>query len=138
MRNRYNELIPNVYHPQDILIKTTNYDRTIQSAYANLDSFYNHSKPFLIPIHTIDNEDSDSFRFPVENCEKYDEMMKMIKTKRRDIDINYKSTLDQLALLANVETNLTLTSSLTDRISDSIDCHWDNNLRGTLCSSRLL
>ena len=137
LRKRYDDFISSDYIPQEILVKSTDYDRTIQSAHANLGSFYNITgEYFPIPIHSIKKEDEESFRFPVQNCPKYEKVISHTKTlnelnKRRELNINFQSTLSRLSQMAELkEKTLKLTDSLTDRISDSIDCHWDNDMNG--------
>lgn len=61
LRQRYNDLLPEIYSPDDIFVLSTDVDRTLESAEANLAGLYPPKKiqvwdtiPWMpIPVHTV-------------------------------------------------------------------------------------
>lgn len=82
------------YNPNDIYIKSTDYDRTIMSAQSNLAAIYpphefqiwNKYIPWQpIPVHTIPEEE-DALIWPHKPCPAYDYLMaQLFKTKQFEL-----------------------------------------------------
>lgn len=64
MKKRYSEWLPEVYSAEDVHVRSSDYDRTIMSAQANLAGLYPPVWPYdwnmepgkhfqLVPIHTV-------------------------------------------------------------------------------------
>ena len=80
MRKRYNDIIGDKYSPDKVYVRSTDYDRTIMSAQANLaglyppngDEIWNENIPtwHLIPVHTVPLEYDYVLHKPM-NCPKY-------------------------------------------------------------------
>ena len=53
LRKRYNDLVSADYRREELLVRSTDRDRTLLSARANLKAFYNTSTYDAVPIHTV-------------------------------------------------------------------------------------
>ena len=64
LRKRYSDLVSEDY--RDITVRSTDRDRTLLSAEANLGSFYGVDSNFVpVPIHTVPVVDDHLLRFPI-------------------------------------------------------------------------
>ncbi|XP_015610426.1 prostatic acid phosphatase [Cephus cinctus] len=87
LRNRYEHLLPDTYSLYDIYVRSTDVDRTLMSAEANLAGLYppkdkqiwdNDIKWMPIPIHTIP-EKQDNLLAAKKYCPKYDYEIEKLK-----------------------------------------------------------
>lgn len=81
-RNRYSSFLPEQYSPNDILIRSTDVDRTLMSAAANLAGLYPPQGDQVwtndllwrpMPIHTVKKKD-DNVLAMKKSCAKFDEL----------------------------------------------------------------
>lgn len=78
LRNRYNHLIPQSYSLYDVYVRSTDVDRTLMSAEANLAGIYppvdkevwDIKKWMPIPVHTVPEVD-DNVLAGKKYCDKY-------------------------------------------------------------------
>lgn len=131
IRNNYNDLISNEFSRDEIYIRSTDFDRTIQSAEANMQGLFGEiSKP--IPIHTIPVKDDNLLRFPVRGCSKYDRIKDELRntSAMKKLNKKFQKELQALKVASQNATNideLRLTDEIVDDIKDSIECHLDND-----------
>lgn len=88
LRKRYSHLLSNLYTPYDIYVQSTDMDRTLMSAEANLAGLYppvagqvwDALKWMPIPVHTIP-KDKDSVLAAQKYCPRYDfELEKVLQS----------------------------------------------------------
>ncbi|XP_069068016.1 testicular acid phosphatase homolog isoform X2 [Pleurodeles waltl] len=85
LKNRYQGFLSATYNHDEIYVRSTDYDRTIMSAEANLAGMYpptgeqiwNPKIPWQpIPVHTVPLSEEQLLRFPLENCPRFKELVK--------------------------------------------------------------
>ncbi|XP_033909763.2 lysosomal acid phosphatase isoform X1 [Acipenser ruthenus] len=113
LRRRYRGFLNETYSRREILIRSTDYDRTLMSAEANLAGLYppNGSEVFNpnitwqpIPVHTVPDTEDMLLRFPLPNCPRYNLLMN--ETKKTETFVNMtKNNIKFLEMVAN-ETGL--------------------------------
>ncbi|KAM4601794.1 lysosomal acid phosphatase isoform 2-T2 [Polymixia lowei] len=83
-RKRYHGFLNETYDRHEISVRSTDYDRTLMSAEANLAGLYPPSgrqsfKPDLewqpIPVHTVPQDQERLLSFPVDKCPRYKQLM---------------------------------------------------------------
>ena len=130
LRNRYNSLISPNYRREELYIRSTDRDRTLLSAVANLGSFYNVSSAGFLPfpVHTVPIKDDKILRMPVTGCNKYDQIKHELTATPQMEALNekYRGELDKLGELGKSEEPLKVHTMWP--VIDSIDCHIANNL----------
>ncbi|XP_025027697.1 testicular acid phosphatase homolog [Python bivittatus] len=79
LRERYAEFLSTSYKPQEIYVRSTDYDRTIMSAQANLMGLYPNSNPQIawkpVPIHTVPTKYDKLLKPPTRTCQRYQQLM---------------------------------------------------------------
>ncbi|XP_070586462.1 LOW QUALITY PROTEIN: testicular acid phosphatase homolog [Erythrolamprus reginae] len=79
LREKYAGFLSPSYKPQEIYIRSTDYDRTIMSAQANLMGLYPNSHPEIpwkpIPIHTVPTKFDKLLKPPTRTCQRYQQLM---------------------------------------------------------------
>ena len=107
LRNRYNSLISPNYRREELYIRSTDRDRTLLSAVANLGSFYNVSSAGFVPfpVHTVPIKDDKILRMPVTGCNKYDQIKHELTATPQMEALNekYRGELDKLGELGKSE-----------------------------------
>ncbi|XP_065337178.1 prostatic acid phosphatase [Cloeon dipterum] len=99
-RKRYDSLLPKKYNYNDVLVRSTDVDRTLMSAESNLAGFFPPVKPWSpdlkwspIPVHTVP-ENLDNLVSMKHPCPRYDlefknlmesDFMKKIKAQYQDL-----------------------------------------------------
>ena len=80
LRNRYKDFYPfdEDYRRKDIYVRSTDRDRTLLSAVANLGAFLNVSTPGMVPfpVHTMPTENDNLLRYPNMNCKRFADILK--------------------------------------------------------------
>ncbi|KAM4537950.1 lysosomal acid phosphatase-like [Fundulus diaphanus] len=84
LRTRYKNFLNESYHRHEVLVRSTDYDRTLMSAEANLAGLYPPKgrqmfRPGLkwqpIPVHTVPQSEERLLSFPLEDCPRYKQLM---------------------------------------------------------------
>ncbi|ETE68547.1 Testicular acid phosphatase-like protein, partial [Ophiophagus hannah] len=79
LRERYAGFLSPSYKPQEIYVRSTDYDRTIMSAQANLMGLYPNSHPEIpwkpVPIHTVPAKYDKLLKPPTRTCQRYQQLM---------------------------------------------------------------
>ncbi|XP_034533838.1 lysosomal acid phosphatase isoform X1 [Notolabrus celidotus] len=84
LRKRYDGFISESYHRHEVLVRSTDYDRTLMSAEANLAGLFPPSgqqvfNPNLIwqpiPVHTVPQSEERLLNYPVADCPRYLQLM---------------------------------------------------------------
>lgn len=98
LRNRYGDFLPIQYNENDIYIRSSDVDRTLMSAEANLAGLYppkdkqvwDNQIPWQpIPVHTRP-EKEDYLIAMKKTCPKYDLLKDELLKSKQFIDLNYK------------------------------------------------
>ncbi|CAL8289554.1 unnamed protein product [Lota lota] len=109
LRGRYNGFLNETYKRQEVFVRSTDYDRTLMSAEANLAALYSPSgqqifNPDLkwqpIPVHTVPQDQEKLLSFPMGNCPRYKQLM--TETEHSPEFINVTNTyLDFIDMVQN-------------------------------------
>nr|XP_060637800.1 prostatic acid phosphatase-like [Anolis sagrei ordinatus] len=85
IKNRYSNFLSSTYKREEVLIQSTETDRTIMSAQANLAGLFPPSgdeiwNPELlwqpVPVHIVPKEHNPKLRFPMFHCPRYLKLLK--------------------------------------------------------------
>ncbi|KAM6223472.1 testicular acid phosphatase [Rhynchocyon petersi] len=83
LRNRYKAFLSPNYHREEVYIRSTDYDRTLESAQANLAGLFPEAAPgtpesswMPIPVHTVPVTEDKLLRFPTRSCPRYHELLR--------------------------------------------------------------
>ncbi|XP_061442963.1 prostatic acid phosphatase-like isoform X2 [Rhineura floridana] len=85
LKKRYSNFISTAYKREEILIQSTETDRTIMSAQANLAGLFPPSGDQIwnpkiiwqpIPVHVVPKADNPKLRFPMFNCPRYKKLLR--------------------------------------------------------------
>ncbi|XP_069068019.1 lysosomal acid phosphatase-like isoform X2 [Pleurodeles waltl] len=83
LKKRYQGFLNATYNRDEIYVRSTDYDRTLMSAEANLAGMYpptgeqiwNDTIPWQpIPVHTVPLSEDQLLRFPLENCDCFEKL----------------------------------------------------------------
>ncbi|KAG7467954.1 hypothetical protein MATL_G00137660 [Megalops atlanticus] len=107
LRQRYRGFLNETYNRHEIAVRSTDFDRTLMSAEANLAGMYppNGSQVFNpnitwqpIPVHTVPQEEDRLLSFPLADCPRYDLLMNETKNTEAFLNMttSYKDFLDML------------------------------------------
>ncbi|KAG7473650.1 hypothetical protein MATL_G00098110 [Megalops atlanticus] len=116
LRQRYRGFINGSYNRHEIFVRSTDYDRTLMSAEANLAGMYppNGSQVFNpslswqpIPVHTVPMAEERLLSFPRSKCPRYESLIK--ETKQTEVFLNvtrgYKDFVDMVSKNAGLKDN---------------------------------
>lgn len=115
LKQRYHSLVNETYNPEDIWVRSTDVDRALMSAQANLAGFYppedfNIWSPTVqwqpIPVHTTPTK-QDKLIYMGAKCPRYDYLYaKYLKSdEHRELKKKYKKTFDTLTKYTNKTVN---------------------------------
>nr|XP_034985516.1 prostatic acid phosphatase-like isoform X2 [Zootoca vivipara] len=85
IKKRYSNFLSAEYKREEILIQSTETDRTIMSAQANLAGMYPPTGDQIwnpkilwqpIPVHVVPKESNPKLRYPIFNCPRYKELLR--------------------------------------------------------------
>ncbi|XP_072277648.1 lysosomal acid phosphatase [Pyxicephalus adspersus] len=136
LRDRYKGFLNETYDRHEIYVRSTDVDRTLMSAEANLAGLYPPEgiQVFLpnltwqpIPVHTVPDSEERLLKFPILPCPKYMELQE--KTRHSPEYVNKtKDNMDFLQMVANKTglSDCSLESVWT--ISDILFCEAKHNL----------
>ncbi|XP_063798490.1 testicular acid phosphatase homolog isoform X2 [Pseudophryne corroboree] len=109
LRKRYKNFLSPSYRKEEIYVRSTDYDRTLMSAQANLAGFYppngtqlwNPDIPWQpIPVHTVPVSQDRLLKFPSKDCPQYDELIRKT-TQMPDYQNRVNSWKDFTERIAN-------------------------------------
>ncbi|XP_066485265.1 prostatic acid phosphatase-like [Tiliqua scincoides] len=133
LRKRYSQFLSAEYNRKEIYVRSTDVDRTIMSAQANLAGLFpptgwqiwNEQIPWQpIPVHTVPLKDDKLLHFPLRNCVRYRKLMK--ETMRTpEVQDKIKSKMEEFTTLAfysgyDVQTLLDLNNHTLWNIYDAL------------------
>uniref|UniRef100_A0A8C2QAD8 Lysosomal acid phosphatase n=1 Tax=Cyprinus carpio TaxID=7962 RepID=A0A8C2QAD8_CYPCA len=113
LKKRYTGFLSEDYDRHEIYIRSTDVDRTLMSAEANLAGMFppNGSEEFNpdlkwqpIPVHTVPADKEKLLSFPLEDCPRYTQLMN--ETEKTDIFLNMTETYKDLIEMVRNKTGL--------------------------------
>ncbi|XP_058386717.1 testicular acid phosphatase [Diceros bicornis minor] len=83
LRSRYENFLSPEYRREEVYIRSTDFDRTLESAQANLAGLFPEAAPGRpesawrpIPVHTVPTSEDKLLRFPMRSCPRYHELLR--------------------------------------------------------------
>ncbi|KAG5201063.1 hypothetical protein JEQ12_005597 [Ovis aries] len=83
LRSRYEDFLSPEYRREEVYIRSTDFDRTLESAQANLAGLFPEAAPGRseatwrpIPVHTVPVTEDKLLRFPTRSCPRYRELLR--------------------------------------------------------------
>uniref|UniRef100_A0A3Q3WAC6 Lysosomal acid phosphatase n=1 Tax=Mola mola TaxID=94237 RepID=A0A3Q3WAC6_MOLML len=136
LRDRYKGFLNESYERQEISVRSTDYDRTLMSALANLAGLYPPAgqQVFLpdlkwqpIPVHTVPLKEERLLSFPLGDCPRYKQLMS--ETEHTEEFINFtRENKDFVDLIRN-KTGLNHTDVKSVwSVHDTLFCELSHNL----------
>uniref|UniRef100_A0A673BM16 Lysosomal acid phosphatase n=1 Tax=Sphaeramia orbicularis TaxID=375764 RepID=A0A673BM16_9TELE len=107
LRKRYNGFLNESYDRHEILVRSTDYDRTLMSAEANLAGLYPPTGDQIftpnikwqpIPVHTVPQNEEDLLSFPLGECPRYKQLMNETEHSEEFLNITaeYQDFIDMV------------------------------------------
>ncbi|KAM4825304.1 testicular acid phosphatase [Thomomys bottae] len=113
LRRRYKAFLSPEYRREEVYIRSTDFDRTLESAQANLAGLFPEAAPGNpeadwkpIPVHTVPVSEDKLLRFPMRSCPRYHELLRE-STEAAEYQEALEGWTDFLTRLSNF-TGLTL------------------------------
>lgn len=136
LRKRYTGFLNESYVRHEISVRSTDYDRTLMSAEANLAGLYppNGSQVFNpnlkwqpIPVHTVPKSQERLLTFPLGDCPRYDQLVKETRETEEYLNITaaYK---DVIELVKNKTGQNETTVESVWGVYDTLFCESQHNL----------
>ncbi|KAM3585525.1 uncharacterized protein V6R79_019684 [Siganus canaliculatus] len=136
LRNRYKGFLNESYNRHEILVRSTDYDRTLMSAEANLAGLYPPAgqqvfTPDLkwqpIPVHTVPQSEERLLSYPLGDCPRYKQLMN--ETEHTEEFINVTKTYQDLIQLVRNKTGLNHTDvESVWSVYDTLFCESRHNM----------
>uniref|UniRef100_A0ABM5GSM4 Testicular acid phosphatase homolog n=1 Tax=Pogona vitticeps TaxID=103695 RepID=A0ABM5GSM4_9SAUR len=133
LRKRYNGFLSPSYKPQEIYVRSTDYDRTIMSAQANLMGLYPNSDPQTgwnpIPVHTVPVKYDKLLKPPTRTCLRYQQLMEEtvnLPSYQAKME-TWKDFITEMANCTGLHTEQ-LTLRALWKVQDSLFCQKMHNL----------
>ncbi|XP_021441518.2 lysosomal acid phosphatase isoform X1 [Oncorhynchus mykiss] len=136
LRKRYQGFLNDTYDRHEISVRSTDYDRTLMSAEANLAGLYppNGSQVFNpslewqpIPVHTVPQDEERLLSFPILGCPRY--KILMIETERTEKYLNMTFLYKDLIATVREKTGLKNTTIETVwSVHDTLFCEARHNM----------
>ncbi|KAK2819650.1 hypothetical protein Q7C36_021296 [Tachysurus vachellii] len=136
LRKRYTGVLSENYTRSEIVVRSTDYDRTLMSAASNLAGLFppNGSQVFHpglawqpIPIHTVPQDEEKLLSFPIPNCPRYQVLMN--ETERTEIFLNMTKTYKDFLEMVWNKTGMKSTSlEMIWSIYDTLFCEKKHGL----------
>ncbi|XP_006905160.1 testicular acid phosphatase [Pteropus alecto] len=83
LRSRYEHFLSPKYRREEVYVRSTDFDRTLESAQANLAGLFPEAAPGRpeaawkpIPVHTVPVAEDKLLRFPMRSCPRYHELLR--------------------------------------------------------------
>ncbi|XP_061539306.1 lysosomal acid phosphatase isoform X2 [Phycodurus eques] len=135
LRKRYDGFLNESYVRHEISVRSTDYDRTLMSAEANLAGLYppNGEQVFSpnikwqpIPVHTVPQSEERLLAFPQRDCPRFEELMK--ETEQTEEFINITAANKDIMELVRNKTGLkTTTVDSVWSVYDTLFCESHHN-----------
>ncbi|XP_010847964.1 PREDICTED: testicular acid phosphatase [Bison bison bison] len=107
LRSRYEDFLSPEYRREEVYIRSTDFDRTLESAQANLAGLFPEAAPGRseatwrpIPVHTVPVTEDKLLRFPTRSCPRYRELLREA-TEAAEYKTALKGWTDFLTRLEN-------------------------------------
>ncbi|KAK3509983.1 hypothetical protein QTP70_024326 [Hemibagrus guttatus] len=136
LRKRYTGFLSENYTRFEIVVRSTDYDRTLMSAASNLAGLYPPSgsqvfHPGLawqpIPIHTVPQNEEKLLSFPIPNCPRYQLLMN--ETEKTEIFLNMTETYKDFLEMVRNKTGLkSISIEMVWSIYDTLFCEKKHSL----------
>ncbi|XP_028280675.1 lysosomal acid phosphatase-like [Parambassis ranga] len=136
LRNRYKTFLKESYDRHEISVRSTDYDRTLMSAEANLAGLYPPSgqqvfNPELkwqpIPVHTVPLSEERLLSYPLGDCPRYKQLMN--ETEHTEEFLNVTSTYKDIIDLVRAKTGLNKTNvESVWSVYDTLFCESRHNM----------
>ncbi|XP_075393970.1 testicular acid phosphatase [Tenrec ecaudatus] len=136
LRNRYQHFLSPEYRREEVYIRSTDFDRTLESALANLAGLYPEAAPGTpesnwrpIPVHTVPVTEDKLLRFPARSCPRYRELLREA-TEATEYQAALEGWTDFLIRLSN-STGLSLVGEPLRRawkVLDTLICQQAHSL----------
>ncbi|KAF7474578.1 testicular acid phosphatase [Marmota monax] len=130
LRRRYKSFLSPQYRREEVYIRSTDFDRTLESAQANLAGLFPEAAPGSpeadwrpIPVHTVPVAEDKLLRFPMRSCPRYHELLRE-STEAAEYQEALEGWTDFLTRLSNF-TGLTLVGEPLHRawkVLDTLIC----------------
>uniref|UniRef100_A0A098LZ60 Lysosomal acid phosphatase n=1 Tax=Hypsiglena sp. JMG-2014 TaxID=1550645 RepID=A0A098LZ60_9SAUR len=110
LRRRYNGFLNASYNRQEIFVRSTDFDRTLMSAEANLAGLYPPKgqqvfNPNItwqpIPVHTVPDHMEKLLRFPLPSCPRYEQLQNETKHTPEYVNMTIHN-MEFLKMVANM------------------------------------
>ncbi|XP_048886331.1 lysosomal acid phosphatase isoform X4 [Brienomyrus brachyistius] len=136
LRQRYDGFLNATYNRHEIMVRSTDHDRTLMSAEAQLAGLYppNGTQIFNpnlawqpIPIHTVPEAEERLLSFPLRGCKKYERLME--ETRKTDAYKNMTNTYEDFLAMVRNKTGLEqATIESAWGVYDTLFCEDKHNL----------
>ncbi|XP_023695597.1 lysosomal acid phosphatase-like [Paramormyrops kingsleyae] len=137
LRRRYDGFLNAAYNRHEVMVRSTDYDRTLMSAEAHLAGLYppegaqifNASLAWQpIPVHTVPQAEERLLSFPLHDCRKYERLMN--ETRETDAYKNMTDTYEDFLAMVSNKTGLEqVTIESAWRVYDTLFCEDKHNLK---------
>ncbi|XP_071371105.1 lysosomal acid phosphatase isoform X2 [Centroberyx affinis] len=136
LRKRYQGFLNGSYDRHEISVRSTDYDRTLMSAEANLAGLYPPSGQQIfksdlkwqpIPVHTVPQDQERLLSFPLGDCPRYKQLMN--ETEHTEEFINVTNIYKDIIEMVRNETGLNKTNvESVWSVYDTLYCESRHNL----------
>ncbi|XP_055019929.1 lysosomal acid phosphatase isoform X1 [Boleophthalmus pectinirostris] len=136
LRHRYTGFLKESYDRHEILVRSTDYDRTLMSAEANLAGLYppNGSQVFNpdikwqpVPVHTVPMSEERLLSFPLNDCPRYKLLMN--ETEQTEEFLNTTALYEDVIELVRNKTLLNKTDiESVWAVYDTLFCEAQHNM----------
>lgn len=136
LRRRYTGFLSESYDRHEVSVRSTDYDRTLMSAEANLAGLYppNGSQVFNpslkwqpIPVHTVPMSEERLLSFPLMACPRYQQLMNETKQTPEFLNIT-ASYKDVMELVRNKTGLKEVTIESVWSVYDTLFCESQHNM----------
>ncbi|XP_035533544.1 lysosomal acid phosphatase-like [Morone saxatilis] len=136
LRSRYKGFLNESYDRHEVSVRSTDYDRTLMSAEANLAGLYPPTgqqifEPILkwqpIPVHTVPQSEERLLSYPLGGCPRYKQLMN--ETEHTEEFLNVTATYQDIIELVRNKTSLNKTNvESVWSVYDTLFCESRHNM----------